>query len=325
MLDTLKFVRGAVSSKDLVPVLTHFHIRDGRLQGQNGRVTIEAPCPQLAGLDVVVPADKFLRAVDACDGEPKITVKDGKMTVSRKRFRATLAVLGVDEYPEVSRTIDCGPDFQRSGEGLINLLRKAQPFVSTDASRPWSCSVLITEDTAFATNNVVLACFDFDWTKENLVLPDFAIDELLRIGIDPTWVGWDSKHFVAEYADGSWLSSRLVDGAWPDSLRALERTCREETDWLAVPGDMVDALAKLKPFFPNAKLPIVKLDSEGISTSEGQSSAVVGMEGLPPSAFRLESLSLVVSAARAWNPARYPGPVPWRADGVVGMLSGVRV
>lgn len=325
MLDTLKFVRGAVSNKDLVPVLTHFRIRGGRLQGQNGRVALDAPCPELAGLDLVVPADKFLRAVDACEGEPKLTVKDDKLTISRGRFRATMDILGVDQYPEVTGVVDAVDNRSRSGRGLVDVLRKAEPFISTDASRPWSCSVLITAATAFATNNVVLACIAFDWGKDDLVLPSFCVDELLRIGEDPQSVRWDEHHFIAEYADGSWLSSRLIDGAWPATLHNLHQACLEENEWLPMPGDMADALAKLKPFFPDAKMPVVVLGPDGVATQDGVSSALVGMDGLPPAAFRLESLSLVVSAARSWNPSRYPSPVPWRADGVVGMLSGVRL
>lgn len=326
MLDTLKFVRGAVSTKDLVPVLTHFCVSGGRLQGQNGRLTLDAACPDLAHLELAVPADKFLRAVDACDGEPKLTVKDDMMTVSRGRFRAKMGVQDVAAYPRVERLVDPDPDHARGGAGLVAMLRRALPFISTDASRPWSCSVYITESVSYATNNVVLACFDYAWGKEDLVLPVFCVHELIRIGEDPVSLAWDDTHFVAEYADGSWLSSLLVDGGWPTTLFDLYKTAvaaAEDAD--PMPGDMLDALEKLKPFFPDAKQPVVLLGEEGVSTQEGVTSALVGMDGLPKAAFRLESLTLVAETATHWDPARWPGAVPWFGEGVVGMLSGVRV
>jgi hypothetical protein len=45
MRDVLKFVSGAVSTKDVLPVLTHFAFRDQRVHGFNGRVHICAPLP----------------------------------------------------------------------------------------------------------------------------------------------------------------------------------------------------------------------------------------------------------------------------------------
>lgn len=177
----------------------------------------------------------------------------------------------------------------------------------------------------FATDNATLACFDFDWGKDDLILPAFAVDEILRIGQDPVQVWWDDTRVEVEYADGSWMSSRLVEGAWPGTLQQLYEGLEQEKEWLPVPGDMQGALDKLKPFFPDAKLPVVHLSEDGVATADGHSWACFGLSGLPTAAYRLESLSLVVSLARSWNPGRYPGATPWRADGVVGLLSGVRV
>ncbi|MDZ4343969.1 MAG: hypothetical protein U1E51_16235, partial [Candidatus Binatia bacterium] len=91
MLDALKFVRGAVKDSDTVmPVLTHFCIHKGRIQGTNGRISIDSPCPELT-FEAVLPADKFLSAIDACKGEPKMRFTDGgKFVVERKPFRGFL-------------------------------------------------------------------------------------------------------------------------------------------------------------------------------------------------------------------------------------------
>ena len=325
MLDTLRFVRGAVSTKDLVPVLTHFCIRDGRIQGQNGRLALDAACPDLADHSLVVPADKFLRAVDACDGEPTLTVKEDKLYISRGKFRASLSTLKMEDYPLIGGegTAPCG--FARRGDGLLAALTLAEPFMSLDASRPWSCSVLLTDDTAYATNNVVLACVEFDWGCEDLVLPAFAVHELLRIGVDPMTLAWDENEFTAEYADGSWLHSQLIEGAWPGTLRDLDKSIQAEENWFPTfRGEMTAAMEKLKPFFPNAKLPVILTGPHGLSTEDGQSSAAVEVGELPEAAFRLESLSLVMTAAQDWAPHNYPGPVPWRGYRIRGMLSGVR-
>ena len=43
MLESLKFVKGAVSRKDHVPALTHFQIKNGFVKGHNGTLTLCAP------------------------------------------------------------------------------------------------------------------------------------------------------------------------------------------------------------------------------------------------------------------------------------------
>ncbi len=45
MLSALKFVKGAVSTKDYVPALTHFQIKGGRVTGYNGKLSLSSPIP----------------------------------------------------------------------------------------------------------------------------------------------------------------------------------------------------------------------------------------------------------------------------------------
>ncbi len=42
MLDTLKFIQGAVARKDHVPALVHFRIAGGRIRGFNGTLSLAA-------------------------------------------------------------------------------------------------------------------------------------------------------------------------------------------------------------------------------------------------------------------------------------------
>ena len=56
MLDVLDFVRGSISKKDIVPILKSFHVYDGRIQGTNGRLTIDSP----HGITFVVGGDAGL-------------------------------------------------------------------------------------------------------------------------------------------------------------------------------------------------------------------------------------------------------------------------
>ena len=322
MLETLKFVRGAVATKDLIPVLTHFRISEGRIQGQNGRVCIDAPWDG-PDMDVVVDAVKFLRAVDACGGEPKITCKEGWLSITRGKFRARLATRLMSDYPTVDASTTW-PYVVSVGEKTMAALRLLQPFIATDASRPWACSILISDGKAYATNNAVLAVADMPWWESHdVVLPSFMVDELLRIGQAPRDLAWTDQALCARYADGSWLWSKRTDGAWPGTLKQLQEQLAAVEEWHDVPDDLRDALAKLRPFFPDAKWPIVRTGEAGVSTNDGDSSAAISVGALPEAAFRMESLDLVATVAKQWNLAA--SPVPWRADGIAGLLTKVIV
>lgn len=322
MLETLKFVRGAVATKDLIPVLRHFRISGGRIQGQNGRVCIDAPWPG-PEMDEVVDALKFLRAVDACSGEPKITIKDSWLSISRGKFRAKLATRLTSDYPTVDDRQDW-PHVAWFSDEVMAALRLLQPFIATDASRPWACSVLVSKGKAYATNNAVLAVVDIPaWAIEDVVLPDFLINELLRIDKVPVTLHWDDRALCAKYDDGSWLWSKRIEGAWPGTLQQLSDKLAAVDEWHDVPDDLRDALAQLRPFFPDAKWPIVRTGEAGVSTNDGDSSAAISVGALPEAAFRMESLDLVATVAKQWNLAE--SPVPWRADGVAGLLTKVIV
>ena len=100
MIETLNIVKGAVANKAIVPVLTHFHIYDGRVQGSNGKLCIDAPLPELSALELTVPAVKFMQAVKACKGTPKLNVTPtGRLSVSSSTFRALLPLLPAESFP----------------------------------------------------------------------------------------------------------------------------------------------------------------------------------------------------------------------------------
>jgi len=141
MLETIKLVAGTVADKTLVPAFSHIHIYDGHIQGNDGRCTaIDAFCEKLKGVNATVPASRFLRAVNACDGEPVITEKNNKLTIKRAGFKAVLPLMANADYPKVGGPPE-GVEPTPVAPGFIKALKRIAPFISEDASRPWSCSI----------------------------------------------------------------------------------------------------------------------------------------------------------------------------------------
>ena len=319
MLDTLRLVRGAVSTKDIVPVLTHFMIYDGRIQGANGKIAIDATLPQTKHFQAVLPAERFLKAVDACQGDPKMTFSDGKVIIKHKKFTARVSVLPLEDFP-FSRLEE--GDEMPFPDGFLGKLSALQGFIATDASRPWACSVMLSDGHMYATNNVVLARTKLDWWQATTILPAYAVDELLRIGVPPNQFRMSKTALFFIY-DDFWMKAQRFSDDWPTSLPTL---CEQiSSDLTVVHPELLDAVSTLKPFFPDEKIPIVVFGATGVSTQDGAHSASVEVGHLPTGVYRLEPLVSVLEVATNADFARYPAAIPFYGPVVEGLLVGMRV
>ena len=323
MLNALNFVKGAVAQKDLVPVLTHFHIYEGRIQGFNGRLTIDTPCPDLSGMDITVPAVPFLRAVGSCSGEPGIKIDDNKIIVKSGKFTAKLPLADHATFP---KTEDPGGEGQELSGGLLSTLRALRPFVSEDASRLWSLGILFRGGMAYATNNVLLIRGPLPFPAENLILPVNAVDELIRIGKDPIKVRIADNSITFEYEDGSWLRSLLISGDWPPVGEIIDKHMLEGNDWRSVPEGLRDAVDKLAPFCPDEAFPVLYLDEDRVTTDQGDKSAFVdGFEWEVKSGFHVKALKPMLQMATLFNPEKYPDPCPFAGGSFDGVILGVHI
>lgn len=292
MLDVLNFVRGAVSSSDTVmPVLTHFCIYDGRIQGSNGRVSIDAPLPGI-DFEAIIPAERFLRAIDTCGGEPKLRLTDkGRVIVERKPFRATLPSQKVEAYP---RAKPSGGDRYPVGDGLLDALKLLRPFIATDAERAWASTVYFdNEGQALAANNAIIAMTKCDAFKNigEMQLPVFACEELLRLGSHPGGypddVSMDDSGVTFYFGD-SWLKSAHIAAEWPTETAAT---------WLAmsakmkkIPPELARSIEQLLPFCPDPKYPTIRFEKGGIRTATGDSEAEIAGFDLGEGTFHAANL-----------------------------------
>jgi hypothetical protein len=321
MLETIKLVAGTVADKDLIMAFTHIHITDGRIQGMDGRcVAIDSECAQLKGIQATVPADRFLRAVVACDGEPTITLSEKKLIIKRAGFKAMLPLMEHQDYPAVEGPPEDG-ERHLVKAGFVGALRRMKPFISQDASRPWSNGVLLKSGAMYATNNVILVSLPFPAPIE-VSLPTAAVDELIRVNQDPKEV-LQTEHAIYFIYDRFWMRVLHSVLPWPDVAGMLEKFDFDALE--VVPGQLLDAVRKIAHFHPDPKFPVVIFDSTGIHTMDGQHRASVeGME-LPDGKYRAEIIQLVLNEAIKADFTKYPAPCPFSGmDKLRGMVVGVR-
>jgi len=319
MLDTLQLVFGAVATKDIQPVLTHVLIYPGRLQGGDGIITIDAPfdcdLPTMA-----VPGQKFLNSVIACDGTPKLAVTDGgKMSIKKGSFKAYLSTLPAENFPMDEKK----GEPQKVPDTFLLALKSLRPFVSKDASRPWSMGIKFSGCFCFATNNIVLARLPIDWTAPDIVLPAVAINALIEMRELPSTMYVEEGSATFEYNDGSWLKTRTTTAEWPNVEAMLEKFL---FDLDPVPEGLLAALRKVKKFCTNVKFPQVTLSEEGVSSDDGGGD-IASVEGLKlhKSLFNADMLELVLESATHVDFSGYPSACTFSgADNLVGLFIGVK-
>lgn len=321
MLEILKKVSSAVATKDLVPVMTHFCIGDGRIQAVDGRIAIDAPLPELAAYAFTVPAEKLIKAIDACTVEPTIKVTDTHMHINAGKLKVRLPILPADAFPrakQVPSTIAI------TTQDLLPALRMAQPFIATDASRGFATGALLHPDGyVFGTNNVAMVRVECEAVKcltEPCNLPLFAVEELIKIGDAPVSLGLRDNSLTLYYADGSWFNAQLNMLGWPLGTIA-SMFANWPQDLPTLPADAASAMATVANFSTDMHVSIICLGGGLISTPAGDQSAEV--EGFDFTECRydftyLEPVFAIAETFGGASPARFSGP------GFRGLITGMR-
>lgn len=295
MLDRLKVVYGAVHDRALLSVLSHLFIYDGRAQATDGRMSIDAVFPELKGLNATVPADRFLAAIEASDGEPQIEERDGRIVIVSGSFRARIPTLPLDQFPKSDPD---PPDWELEDEWLPGL-RRMRPFIATDAANQWSTALLVTTDTMVATNNVCLVsepCSLLDGTGvKAIAIPNWALDEVLRMGEEPTAFGVSDRS-ITFYFDDTWIKTQLITADWP-IVKALDLFKNMPKKPPRVPDNLAKAVKKILPFCKDTKFPVILMGAAGVWTEDHVHQAEVSGIQLPEMRFNGNMLELVLDHA----------------------------
>lgn len=243
MLAALKFVVGAVAKKDFVPALQHFSIQNGIIKGYNGMLSLCSPIP-IEALNVRPKALPLVKAIQACKETVAIHMTAGRrLSIKSGSFKALIECFD-DEFPSVEPE---GELVHLKGE-LLSVLKLLLPFVGEDASRPWAMGILLSGQSAFATNNVCLVEYwlGYDFPIA-LNIPKAAIIELLRIGIEPQAIQWAENNVTFHFPEGRWLRTQTYLTNWPQLDRILNGG-QLETHGIALSPDFWEALETLAPF-----------------------------------------------------------------------------
>jgi len=316
LLAALKFVRGAVATKDFVPALTHFCIANHMVKGFNGAVALCSPIP--LDFDATPRADTFVKAVEACKEVVQLNLtEEGSLAIRSGKFSAF-----VDCSPDPFPAIYPEGDKVSIKEGFFEVVKLLAPFIAEDASRKWANGILFRGKSAFATNNVILVerWLGYDFPVE-VNISKAAVAELLRIGEEPTSMQVCKESVTFHYAGDKWLRAQNSPVEWPDVEAVLGRSAAPTRP---LTKEFFSALADLAPFVDEAG-EVYFLDGALSTSQEEKKGARVKVEGICHGpVFNCSQLRLLSKVASSAAFELYPKPSIFYGDNLTrGVIVGI--
>lgn len=326
MLDALNFVKGAVAKKDYVPELTHFQIKDGRVTGFNGQMTLSSP------IDLDIEANPkalpFVKAVNACKTQITLHITpSGRLAIRSGKFRKYIDCLPDDNelitfHTPESDIADPSIDVTEIevGEQFLNALKMSQPFQGQDASRPWAHGVMFRGMSAFTTNNICMVEY---WHGQDfpvpINIPKNAVAELLRIKQTPERVQVTKNSITFHFEGERWLRTLLLADDWPD-ITPIFSAPAEPVD---IPETLFETLEQIKPFLEDGGK--VYFEDGAISTSpEPEAGTIIDTDGIKGGpCFHHSQVSLLQDIAEKIDFSTYPKPCRFTGENLRGVIMGM--
>lgn len=314
--ETAKLVRSVVAERGLLPIMSNFHIYDGRIQGTDGKMTLDAPW-DWDGEPINLLAEPLVRAFENME-TPKLELKGDHLLAKHKRMRVKIPV-SLEQFP---RCPEPEGEWHVIDNTFLEACARLRAFVGSDMARQWSNAVLVRDGWIYATNNVSMARTKFAWQGPDFTLPAYALDQLQRMQRELDGVIIEPEKKVAFRMDDVWLESSVYTGAWPDVHTMIPDT----GDLPELPEGMLEAVDKILPFVPDKRFPVICLKEDKISTMDGAQSAEIDLSCAVEGSYHATPLRTVLAYARYADFSVYPQAVPFRnaAGTLEGLLMGVR-
>lgn len=319
MLKELKFVQGSVAKKELIPTLTHFIIEDGKVRGFNGTLALCSPIA--LNITCKPKAADMVAAINNCTDTVQLSLTGaGRLSIKSGKYKALINCVEGDTAhvnPE-------GDVVQLNGAALLEALKALEPFIGDDASRPFTNGVLLDAQSAFATNNVILAQYWIGVDFPVVNIPRSAVREMLRIDEPPTHAQYvPGANITFHYTDGRWIRTQLLSTNWP--LEVFNKTLSMENVQRPIPPELFDGIKVLKGSVN--KMGQIHFKPGCISTDDNVevAEATYEVEGLPEQGiYNWEMLSMLKGVAHTCDFTMWPKACLFMGTNLRGAIVGHR-
>ncbi|MEI8104597.1 MAG: DNA polymerase III subunit beta [Actinomycetes bacterium] len=310
LAERLGLVSRAVSSRTAVLVLGGIHLR-----AENGRLELAATDMEIslrAGIDaavstegeVVVPgrllAD-IVKSLPAAEVSIEHIAEEGVVEIVSGTATYRLHTYSTEDFPRLPE-IDESTLHAVDRGALLETIARVSRSASRDESRPVLTGVLV----RFEPGKLIMAATDsyrlaVKETATTVPLPDLeaiiparALQELARIAAssDEIKLGVQENH-VAFGAGGAWLTTRRIDGQFPNYRQLLPETFEHE---LELPREEVLDVVRRVSLMAQRNSPLRLRFAEGELTVSAQTQDVGEARESLPAAYTGEPLEIGFNA-----------------------------
>ena len=292
----------------------HVLFADNELRAFNGIVTFQAPFAA-DGECFAVNEERLARALAACGGEQARAVRTPDFLVL-KQERLTIRVRKLPSEKVFLEHLPIPKKKDRvNAAGLLAALRRVAPFISVDASRPWSVSALVANGYVWATNNLALVRtpikLDGTW---RLPLP--AVQLLLLLE-DVDWIARAGARVLVGARDMLFAFPESSSD-WPTNLEAFFASFPARLPEL---DKELVAAAKTIEKFSDRFVTLTEDTVQGKTATLESEYEISIHKGSGTYAASL--LSLLLASATHADFSTYPKPVHFKGELLEGVAVGV--
>jgi len=326
MKDALDQVKTVLAGKDYGARLNHYYLTGESIIASDGRMT--AAVPFKAPVECVVAGEELEVVAARMPANPALELRTNDETgaltlvVKAGRLRGSIACLPPDSVsfptppPEVARIALPG--------SFVAALKAVRPFIADTSVHAWGLAACVRAGRVLATNNIVLIeglCPELELpTDAEVLIPCWAVDYILRRKDGLTHMALEDKTAASFFwSDGSWMRTQLMAGAYPP---AVDRLLSEMGE---TPFPIEKAFRGYFQEVVSASSGIITIEpgkitgSKGVAKLECEIDLVGATEALH---FNPLFIADMMQVATEWDPSLWPAPIPFRGDGVKGLIVG---
>lgn len=321
MLHELRIACNVCESGAIVEKFKHIVFAEGTLRAFNGVVWVQAPSSIDPAETFAVSEERLMQALSACEGDGFATTKVSlnKDFLILKKDKLTVRVRKIDASGFYNEAIVAPSKKDRIKCPLVlqEALRAVAPFMSADASRPWTTSILLRDGYAWATNNLSLVKFPLDLPVKEWRIPAAAVPILLSLP-DVEWiameghrivVGWGQVRIAFPAASAEWPAD--LSGFFKKAPKKLPTLASELRDAAKIVDKFADRFVSLRPEKVEGKLATIESDYE-IEVPNGKGS------------YPAKLLLLILNHASHADFSTYPEPIFFAGEKLRGVAVGAK-
>ncbi len=310
---------GVCERNAIVGALQNVLFENGRIHAFSGSFWYQAPSPLEDKSDTFsVNATKLSSALRACSDKAMLSTTKDFLVVKNGPFTVRVKKIIPEGSPgPLAERLALPPEAKNTpATGLLEAMRRVAPFISTDASRPWSVALLIDSGYAWATNNLAIARSPVALKWKATSIPAPVADFLTELpSLDHYHI---DKQRITISSGKSLIRFPCSATGWPDMQKFFEKFPKKIP---AVPKEMKEAAAQVERFADRyIDLSAKALSSKTDATDTDYELEVKGNKGK----FSAGLLSLILAHATHIDFSRYPLPIFFKGESIEGTAIGLK-